>query len=347
MNPPPRPNPGIAKAKTIARVSLKRFGPLLLTGLAAVAEHHWLKQNDDTPSSDPPSSSTGDPAVKELKHEVKKLRRKLKGKKRYRDDSSSSSSDSSDETIEAVYRDGKRAVRAEKVHGRGRSRPLGEEQPQPQPQPQPRGTDEEHERYYRGFETWGPENPNLPSVPDPPQQYERYPSFVPAPQFPFPYQGEGEATSSKDVERGGRRRRHRHQSLPAKARDFIDKEKAVLEKEKRYLVNELDLNTSNQAVHAGQVAAVAGIIEALHVGVEDKTGHWYGRKGLRVGTTVAASYGASLSRHKDPGEVTGLQSAIDVGKGLAVSRLVHGRMSAQNDEAVGRPGDVRRWSSRF
>ncbi|KAF8851271.1 hypothetical protein BDZ45DRAFT_154794 [Acephala macrosclerotiorum] len=339
MNPPPRPNPSVARAKTIARTSLKRFGPLLLTGLAAVAEHHWLKRDDDQRSVDNSRSDTGDPAVKELKHEVKKLRRKLRGKRKYRDDSSSSSSDSSDETIEAVYRDGKRAVRGKAIHGRGRSRPLGEEQPQPQLQT----TDAEHERYYRGFETWGPDNSNLPPVPDPPQQYERYPTFVPAPQFPFPKQ---EATSSKDVERGGRRRRHRHQSLPAKARDFISKERAVFSKEKRYLANELDLNTSSQAAHAGQVAVVAGVIEALHVGLDDdKRGHWYGRKGLRVGTTVAASYGASLSRGKDPDDVTGLQSAIDVGKGLAVSRLVHGRMSANANQR--RSGDVRRWSSRF
>lgn len=344
MNPPPLPNPGLAQAKTIARSTLKRFGPLLLTGLAAIVEHHWLKEPNDQLSSSPVGTSkdeNGDSTVQELKSEVKKLRRKLRRKRKSRDDSSSpSSSNLSEEIIEDVYKESKRVLRGEAVRGRGRSRPWGEEQPQPpsQPQSQIQTPDANNERYYHEFETWGP-TANLPPVPDPPspqQQYQRSaPPFIPAPPFSFP---EPEVPLSQDKDFS---RRRRHQSLHS----FVSHERAVLSQGKKRYHHAKE--PDSQAVHASQVATVAGIIEAVHVEVEDEKGHWYGRKGLRVGTTVAASFGASLSRGKNSDHVTVLQSAMDVGKGLAVSRMVHGRLGATNGNKGEREGDVRRWSLRF
>lgn len=300
--------PGIERAKNITRASLKRFGPLLLTGLAAVAEHHLLKKDDDKSSSSTHNSNDdkADPTVKELKFEVKKLRRKLQKKRKYRDESSFTSS-TSGETVEEVYRYSKGAMRDKGKERRG-NRPLEEE---PLYQQQTMNVENEP-GYYR-----------MHPAPDPPQQYERYATFIPATQV---QSQEEEEPSSKDVHQESRRHIHRHESLTAPAHDFISQERSALSREGKQMAKDFGLRTSSRSVHAGQVAAVAGIIEVLHVEVEDK-GHWYGRKGLRVGTTLAASYGASLSRDKDPEDVTGLQSAIDVGKGLAVSRMVHGRLS--------------------
>lgn len=100
---------------------------------------------------------------------------------------------------------------------------------------------------------------------------------------------------------------------------------------------------SPEAVHAGKVAAVAGFIEALHVG--DFRGDWIGRKGARVGTTMAASFGASYARDEDPRDLRRRDVVVDVGKGLVVSRLVHGRVERVEDGYRGRRG--RRWSSSF
>ncbi|KAE8446222.1 hypothetical protein EG329_012447 [Mollisiaceae sp. DMI_Dod_QoI] len=313
MNPPP-PNDRFAKAKTIAASSLKRFGPLLLTGLAAVAEHHWLKHDDDrSPPEEPKDDQRDKSSIKELKREVKKLRKKIKGKRKYRDDSSSSSDTSS--TFSS-----RQTVIESPV--RGRRRPVGEEQTR----------EREQERYYRGFETFGPPDPNLPPAPDPPQQYQRYQTFQP-PQLPRETTMLGQPSSSRDVERPRQARqvshhryRKRYHSVPTKAKEFLDEE------------------FSDEAVHAGKVAAVAGFIEALHV--SDFRGDWIGRKGVRVGTTMAASFGASYARDKDPHDLRRREIIADVGKGLIVSRLVHGRVERVEDRDRGGRWD-RRWSSSF
>ncbi|KUJ17813.1 uncharacterized protein LY89DRAFT_669100 [Mollisia scopiformis] len=303
MNPPP-PNDRFAKAKNIARTSLKRFGPLLLTGLAAVVEHHWLKRDDDPPPPEQPQCDDRDrSSIKELKHEVKKLRKKLKGKRKYRDDSSSSSDSSS--TV--AYH--QRVVESPM---RGRRRPLGEEQTR------------ERDEYYRGFETRG--NPP-PPVPDPPQQYQRYQTFQP-PQLPHEMTMLGQASSSRDIQRPPPRQVSHHRPRPRRRHHSLP--------------SIIDAEFSPTTIHAGKVAAVAGFIEALHVG--DFRGDWIGRKGARVGTTMAASFGASVARDKDPRDLRRREIVMDVGKGLAVSRLVHGRVERVED-GYRRRG--RRWSSSF
>ena len=94
-------------------------------------------------------------------------------------------------------------------------------------------------------------------------------------------------------------------------------------------------------MHAGKVAALAGAIEAIHVG--DIRGDWIGPKGMRVGTTMAASYAASRSRDGDPDYFRRREVVTDVGTGLLVSRLVHGSSRRlEEDERLVRRG--RRWS---
>jgi len=88
------------------------------------------------------------------------------------------------------------------------------------------------------------------------------------------------------------------------------------------------------------VAALAGFVEAMHVG--DIRGDWIGPKGVRVGTTMAASFAASRSRDRDPDDVRRHEVVADVGTGLLVSRFVHGSSRRlEEDEKVTRG---RRWS---
>ena len=107
-------------------------------------------------------------------------------------------------------------------------------------------------------------------------------------------------------------------------------------------------------IHAGKVAAVAGLVEALHV--DDGEGQWIGRKGLRVGTTAAASFGARLGRDREREIEGGLgrrmdgmrmrEMVVDVGTGVLVSRLVYGRVRGGEEHERGRrpEGERRRWS---
>jgi len=183
-HPQPQPPPPKREFARIARAGLKRFGPLLLTGLAAVAEHHWLKRdsdsNDDPPEPPQRSPEQPDNSINEIRDEVKKLRKKLKLKKKrkYKDGSSSSSDTSSEVTIKGPYRESARdfniesksptrdhrRLSSETQEGmrefnaetpiRGHRGPLGEEQPREWPQ--------REEAYFHGFETWGPPPPPVP-----------------------------------------------------------------------------------------------------------------------------------------------------------------------------------------
>jgi len=349
-HPQPQPPPPKREFARIARAGLKRFGPLLLTGLAAVAEHHWLKRdsdsNDDPPEPPQRSPEQPDNSINEIRDEVKKLRKKLKLKKKrkYKDGSSSSSDTSSEVTIKGPYRESARDFNIEsksptRDHRRlsseaqegmrdfntetpicGHRRPLGEEQPQEWPQ--------REEAYFHGFETWGPPPP---PVPDPPQQYQRYETFQQS-QLPQETVMTGQASSSRDVEqcrqprefshhRSRPRHRPRHHSLPTRSR----------------------ATKGDEVFHAGKVAAIAGAIEALHV--DHARGDWIGRKGVRVGTTMATSFGASITRDKDERDGRGIDAVMDVGKGLLVSRLVHGRVRRLDESEEARRR--RRWSSSF
>jgi hypothetical protein len=301
MNQPP-PVDRFAKAKNIARISLKRFGPLLFTGLAAVAEHHWLKHDDDPEPLQQPKDDT---SLQELKHEVKKLRKKIKrGKRKSEDDSSSSSSNSTTDCARQ---------RIVESPVRGRRRPIGEEQTRAR------------EAYYNGFETWGPPPP--PLAPEPPQQYQRYQTFQP-PQLPR----ETTMIGQRDIQPPLRLPRHISHHRPRRHRRHHS------------VPSIISSDFSPEAVHAGKVAAVAGMIEALHVG--EFRGDWIGRKGARVGTTMAASFGASYARDEDPRDMRRRDVVLDVGKGLVVSRLVHGRAERVEDGYRGRRRG-RRWSSSF
>ena len=85
---------------------------------------------------------------------------------------------------------------------------------------------------------------------------------------------------------------------------------------------------------------MAGFVEAMHV--SNIGGDWAGPKGVRVGTTMAASFAASHSRDRDPDHPRRREVAVDVGTGLLVSRLVHGSTRRLEENERVRKG--RRWS---
>lgn len=117
-----------------------------------------------------------------------------------------------------------------------------------------------------------------------------------------------------------RRRRHRHSSVPNRS-SYEDE-------------------FTDETIHAGKVAALAGFVEAMHV--SNIGGDWAGPKGMRVGTTMAASFAASHSRGRGPDHNGGQGVAVDVGTGLLVSRLVHGSTRMLGGDERVRRG--RRWS---
>jgi hypothetical protein len=81
--PPPRPRNKYTLLREVATTGLKRFGPLVLTSLAAVAEHSWLKRDDPQELSTQMRVSNerdDKSSIQELRDQVAKMRRKLKGK---------------------------------------------------------------------------------------------------------------------------------------------------------------------------------------------------------------------------------------------------------------------------
>lgn len=60
---------------------------------------------------------------------------------------------------------------------------------------------------------------------------------------------------------------------------------------------------------------------------------------------MAASFGASVARDKDPRDLRRREVIADVGKGLLVSRMVHGKVERVEEGYRGRRS--RRWSSLF
>ena len=119
-----------------------------------------------------------------------------------------------------------------------------------------------------------------------------------------------------------RRRHHRPSSVPNRS-SFEDR-------------------SSDETIHAGKVAAIAGAAEAAYLHVSDVHGDWIGPKGVRVGTTMAATYAASWSRDRDL-RYRKREVVADVGTGLLINRLVHGSSRRlEEDERLARKG--RRWS---
>ncbi|KAL2066025.1 hypothetical protein VTL71DRAFT_2096 [Oculimacula yallundae] len=131
-----------------------------------------------------------------------------------------------------------------------------------------------------------------------------------------------------DFERSNSKLRRRHSRIP---RDRKVRRRQDIE---------------DDAWHAGKVAAVAGLVEVLHV--DDGKGDWVGMKGVRVGTTAAATFGATYLRERDAEDYRMREVVADVGTGVLVSGLVYG--SARGEErgsrsrTAERPGEKRRWT---
>jgi hypothetical protein len=80
---PPRPRNKYTRMREVATTGLKRFGPLVLTSLAAVTEHSWLKRDDPQESSTQMrvgNERDDKSSIQELRDQVAKMRRTLKGK---------------------------------------------------------------------------------------------------------------------------------------------------------------------------------------------------------------------------------------------------------------------------
>ncbi|CAG8955400.1 hypothetical protein HYFRA_00010264 [Hymenoscyphus fraxineus] len=99
----------------------------------------------------------------------------------------------------------------------------------------------------------------------------------------------------------------------------------------------------NRALEASKVAALAGVIEALHL--SDRKGPWIGPKGKRVVTATAASFRTSWARGDDPELYDGLEMVANVARGLVVTRIIHGSSSrVEHDLREERRGRKRRRS---
>ena len=283
-----------ARFKQVAKIGLKKFGPLIITGLAAVAEHHWLKRDDEKDKGKGSDDRDERSSIQELKDQVSKLRRSLKrksrGKKKDEDTTSDSSSASS------------------LVHKRRTS--FREERPLPT-MPMDRGFDNDGPTPY--FANYTNQVP------------ERQTAYQP-PIFNPPPAGTSRDPDTHDHNRkiNSRSRHHHRHSLP----------------------NHLPLEEefSGQTIHAGKIAAVAGALEAIHV--SDVKGDWIGPKGVRVGTAMAASFGATYSRDRDPNDTHGVEVIADVGTGLLVNRLVHGSSRRIEEDRRGTKRE-RRWSHAY
>ena len=284
-----------AQAKEAAKIFFKRFGPLIVTGLAAVAEHHWLGHEDEDKDESETTRARDRLDEPEERNSVRKLEREVAELKR-----SLSRKAMGEETRPSPR------IREEIVRG---WRPLYQEE-------EARG---QHPRGRTGPDE-GPRTSNQPYCVVQQTQPLRQEASV---QF-LQVQERDYIRPSHRPRSLRRRHRHRHQHRHSSVPNRIFHED----------------DFSDETVHAGKVAAIAGAVEAIHVG--DIPGDWIGPKGLRVGTTMAASYAASRSRDRDPDNFRRREVVADVGTGLFVSRLVYGSSRRlEEDERVQRG---RRWS---
>ncbi|PVH70606.1 hypothetical protein DL98DRAFT_521522 [Cadophora sp. DSE1049] len=341
-----------ARMKQVTKMAIKKFGPFLLTGLAAVAEHHWLKKDDDSGEEQTQGRSGGGGGgrreraermeeregdegleVKELREEVQRMRDDLKRGSQLANAYGNAEGKGKSQTVPgsprppSLIRD-PRALHHEGLHRENEEFVRMPFAPTP-PLSFPAPFEHEHERF--------PEREK--SVPRPPQLYD-----PPSSRTSSSSSSRNSLSRDRDRDRGFARSRsysrrppqHRHFSVP---RRIPHHPRIAIKKEEN-------------VIHAGKVAAVAGLVEALHV---DGKGEWIGKKGLRVGTTAAASFGATLGRDRERDRDRELgrrrdgmrmrEVVVDVGTGVLVSRLVYGRVrDGEVDERVGRDGGRRRWS---
>jgi hypothetical protein len=287
----------LAQVKEATKRFLKRFGPLLVTGLAAVAEHHWLGHDDepeDKKVQERAKESDDKRSIRKLEHEIAELKRSLSRRSRAEEENREAKpSPRIREEIVREWRPPYQEQQAPEQHVRGR--PLPEDKP--------------------GLSSYQPYQQPLV------MQSMQTPQAEAPVQFVEVRDREYIRPSRRQHSVQRRRRRHRHSSVPNRS-SYQDE-------------------SSNEAIHSGKVAAIAGALEAVHVG--NIPGDWIGPKGVRVGTTMAAAYAASRSKDRDPGYFRSMEVVADVGTGLLVSRLVHGSSRRlEEDERRTRRG--RRWS---
>lgn len=300
--------------KDLAKLGLQKFGPFLIKGVLAAIEHHWIKQHEEQKSRERPQEETRGRAHdrdRDPGHE---------GDKR-------SSIEDLREQVKKLRKSLKRKRKIKGGYGDTTSSDSSatstpERQAPPFVPDPPYRREQSHEEYFKErifFEQRTQEPPQIP-------QY--YPPFAIPVQIPAPLENRDQdrAGPSREVERHNHHHRHvshrhrhrRYFSAPARRTHSDDK-----------------------ALYASEIGALAGALEAIHVG--DIPGNWLGPKGVRVGTTMAASAAAVYARDRDPDDFRARAVVADVGTGLLVSRLVHGSARRiEDDERAGRSG--RRWS---
>ena len=288
----------LSRAKEGTKTFLKKFGPLILTGLVAVVEHHWLDHKDEPEHDSRVRDETDEPddkrSIRKLEREVSELKRSLSRKAK--DDEDSRESRPSPRIREEIVREWRPPYRDEQPREQYfRGRPVENNRPQQTSQQPDRQFPVERQTQIS----------REPEILEQPVRFRERQNLRP---------------SHRHYSVQHRRRRHRHSSVPNRS-SYEDE-------------------FSDETVHSGKVAALAGFVEAMHVG--DIRGDWIGPKGVRVGTTMAASFAASRSRDRDPEDFRKHELVADVGTGLLVSRLVHG--SSRRLEEDERARRRRRWS---
>ncbi|KAG9232236.1 hypothetical protein BJ875DRAFT_467458 [Amylocarpus encephaloides] len=297
-------------AKQAAKSVLTKFGPVLFTAAVAAAKHHmdederkeaareYPREKERPQIDDRASDKTTD---SELRREVRRLKRKLRRKERdvlhhgiERQSSKASSISSTKANIPTiVIGDGDSTIRS-------------------------------HRSPVRGFEQEGSFERKTPR-----NDYYEHPSdkFSTLEHSPAPHNDEVKITSREvvsDVERQKHRglqyhraayhnHHHRHSSVPVQLPDQEKQEELC-----------------NRATEASKVAALAGTLEAIHIG--NLHGKWIGPKGKRVGTAVAASFRTSWARGQNPELNDGWEMAANVVRGLVVTRIIHGSTERVEDE---------------
>lgn len=298
---------------------IKRISPFVITGAAAIAEHHFLRHDDksqDKKAEERPREKDDDSSIRRLKREVRGLKKSLKRKgKRVKHDieeaiidssSSSSSSSSDDVSIEVVV--GSERERGQRRRGmRENGEPYGRQDAHNDELPLPRGFEQREIPEIRVF-------PPPPRAPTPPPAPFGMPRYIPVYQPP---------TMEDTASVPRRHRRRRRTSLPP------------------------PLLKDEAALHATKAATIAGIIEGVHVA--ESKGSWFGPKGARVGTAMATAAGTSFVRARRGDDATPADMVVDVGAGLLVTRLAFGSTRKLEDKCARGNGEEkrRRWSHIF
>ncbi len=232
QNTTPRPTraPNLGRAKEVTKNVIKRFGPFVLTGLAAVAEHHWLKHDDnggngnsksEDKQSDPRARERDrddDSDIRRLKREVRDLRRSMKRNERKAvemviDSDSDGDGDEERESSLEVMVGSKRAnAKGKGKRQRGGIREAGVSF----------GRGEQPREDYFSFKAFEDQRereeseyryPPPPPAPTPPLPPPGAPIFAPIYEPP-PMEDQNQNRGADFYSRPKRHRRHRHTSLP-------------------------------------------------------------------------------------------------------------------------------------